>query len=73
MAISEGIRQCRDPAIGVDIEEPSFFLRVFGDVNRMGFVWDSVLLRLLTDGRTLQGKTYPSSSKVMEILMPFGV
>ena len=73
MAVSEGVRQCRDPAIGVDIEEPSLFLRTLGDVNRMGSVWDSVGLRLLTDRRTLQAKTYPSSSKVMEILMPFGV
>lgn len=73
LAVGKGIRQCRNPAVGVDFQEPRFLLRVLGDVNRMGLVWDSIGLLLLTDGKTLQGNTYPSSSKVMEILMPFGV
>ena len=32
-AIGEGIHQCRDAAIGVDIKKPLFLLRVLGDIN----------------------------------------
>ena len=41
-AVGEGICQSRDPSIGIDLEEPRFLLRVFGDVDRMGFVGDPV-------------------------------
>ena len=73
LAVGKAIRQSRNPAVGVDFQEPRFLLRILGDVNRMGFVWDSVGPLLSRDGKTLQDRTYPSSSKVMEILMPFGV
>lgn len=73
LSVGECVCQSRDSSIGIDFEEPRFFLRVFGDVDRMGLVRDPVRPGLLAGRGALQVVTYPSSSNVMEILMPFGV
>lgn len=41
-AVGERICQSRDSSIGIDLEEPWFLLRVFGDVDRMGPIGDPV-------------------------------
>ena len=44
LAIREGVGKCRDPAIGVNGEEPGLFLGVFRDVNGVGFVRETIKL-----------------------------
>jgi hypothetical protein len=38
LAVREGIRQSRDAAVGIDLQEPWFFLCVFADLNGSGLV-----------------------------------
>ncbi len=74
LAVIEGIGQSGDTPVGVDGEEPGFFLGVFGDVDGVRFVGETV--GCVNDRRESvieQGATNPSSSRTMEILMPLGV
>ena len=41
LAVGEGVGDGGDAAVGVDFEEPGFFLGVFGDVDFVGFVGEA--------------------------------
>lgn len=72
LSVSELVSQCRDAAIGIDRKEPVFLLRVLADIDLLDFVGKTAIV----SDDALQrhhSKAYPSSSKVMEILMPLGV
>lgn len=76
-AVGEGVREGGDAAVGVDFEEPGLFLGVGLNVDIVGCVgeavggWAGISLCISTWEDV--GGTYPSSSRVIEILMPFGV
>lgn len=74
LPVVECIGQSGDPSVGVDGEEPGFFLGIVGDVNGVRFVGDAC--GFVSDGREsilVQEPTDPSSSRTIEILMPLGV
>lgn len=70
------VRRRHWPTIWVDIEEPLLLLSVLGDVDLGKLVrepaQDAALVVTVQD-RLYSMITHPSSSKVIEILIPFGV
>lgn len=74
LAIVKCIGQSGDASVRVDGEEPGFFLGVFGDVDGVRFVRETVdSVKGRGESIAEEGVTNPSSSKTIEILMPLGV
>ena len=65
------ISQCRYSTIGVDLKKPRLFLLQFLECDRPHFVWESCLLLVSQILGMLP--SYPSSSRVIDTLIPFGV
>jgi hypothetical protein len=42
LAIAESVRDGWNAAVGIDLEEPGFFLGVFGELDFGRFVWEPV-------------------------------
>lgn len=64
------------PTVWVDVKEPLLLLGVLGDVDLGELIRESgqdVVLIVMAQDRLCVVSTDPSSSKVMEILMPLGV
>ena len=41
LSVRKSIRQCGDPPVGVDFQEPWLFLCVFGELDFVHFVWQA--------------------------------
>lgn len=74
LPISEGVCQSRDSTIGINFEKPRLFLDVRLDIDMVRLIGKtektSACVNLVT---ARKGLPHLSSSKVMDILMPFGV
>lgn len=71
LAVGKGVGQGGNAAIGVDGKKPGLFLRILADVNFLGLVGEAI--RKSAGGLYQPKRAYPSSSKVMDTLMPLGV
>ena len=74
LPISEGVCQSRDSTIGVDFEKPRLFLDVLSEIDMVRLIGKTEKMSACVNLATARpGLPHLSSSKVMDILIPFGV
>lgn len=71
LAVAERVCHRWNPAIGIDFEEPGLFLLIF--VKRQFGHFVRKTIQMISLAQLIFTMTNPSSSRRIEILIPFGV